>query len=636
MRSSPGEHRLRSRLRGARVARPAAAGDAGAARGRPAHAAGADAAAGDGDHRRPRRLPARAHGLPVVHRHQPGQPDLRRQRLGRALELQGGVHRRAPAHFTREHRRLRVRVRDRHDGLRVRGGAAAQRAPEGQLRVLHRRAAAVGGARDRRRRDLEVAVRPQLRVRQLGAGQPRLRLLPGLRLVRQPLLGLRRDLHHRLLAVVPVHRAEPARRPADAAPGDASGRVRRRRELVAALPAGDAAAAAADRRRAGGLLHHLGLQDLRPDLRDGGRRAGPQRRHRRRRRLPRGLRALALRARQRGRRRAVPDPAPLLDPVRAADREGGRAVMRWLRRRGWKYGAMIVVSAFALFPVYYLLITSLKTREEIYSRTPDLWPNHPNWHEYTSVLGEGHVGRALVNSLIVASGTMVICLIVGALAAYALARWRFKITHLLLMAVLMTQMFPLVVLVIPLFVIMRKADLLGTYWSLIITYLAFSIPLAIWVMRSFILTIPEELEYAARIDGATRIGAMVRVVLPLAAPGLATVAVLAFLEGWKEFLLALTFLNDENKKTMPLVLQSFVGRGDVDWAKVMATSVLYTLPVAIVFVLARKHLMTARTGGAVKGWGSELRPHWSTASGSPATSRSRTAASRRSGCPTAA
>jgi ABC-type glycerol-3-phosphate transport system permease component len=276
-------------------------------------------------------------------------------------------------------------------------------------------------------------------------------------------------------------------------------------------------------------------------------------------------------------------------------------VTRWLKRRGWKYGAMIVVSAFALFPVYYLAVTSLKTREEIYSRTPDLWPNHANWHEYSSVLGEGHVGRALVNSMIVASGTMVICLIVGALAAYALARWRFKLTHVLLMAVLMTQMFPLVVLVIPLFVMMRKADLLGTYWSLIITYLAFSVPLAIWVMRSFFLTIPEELEHAARIDGATRIGAMVRVVLPLAAPGLATVAVLSFLEGWKEFLLALTFLNDENKKTVPLVLQSFVGRGDVDWAKVMATSVLYTLPVAIVFVLARKHLMTARTGGAVKG-----------------------------------
>jgi ABC-type glycerol-3-phosphate transport system permease component len=275
--------------------------------------------------------------------------------------------------------------------------------------------------------------------------------------------------------------------------------------------------------------------------------------------------------------------------------------MRWLLKRGWMYAAMVAISVFALFPIYWVVITSLKPRSEIYTRTPDLWPSDPQWSQYPRVLGEGHVGRALVNSLIVASGTMVICLIVGAMAAYALARWRVRLTRVLLMLVLMTQMFPLVVLVIPLFVIMRKAGLLGTYWSLIVTYLAFTVPLAIWVMRGFIMSIPEELEYAARIDGATRFGAMVRVVLPLAAPGLATCAVLSFLEGWKEFLLALTFINDEDHKTVPLVLQSFVGRGDTDWGAVMATSVIYTLPVALVFVLARKHLMTARTGGAVKG-----------------------------------
>jgi ABC-type glycerol-3-phosphate transport system permease component len=275
--------------------------------------------------------------------------------------------------------------------------------------------------------------------------------------------------------------------------------------------------------------------------------------------------------------------------------------MRWVLKRGWMYAAMAAVSTFALFPVYWVVITSLKPRSEIYTRTPDLWPSDPQWGQYPRVLGEGHVGRALLNSLIVASGTMVICLIVGAMAAYALARWRVRLTRMLLMAVLMTQMFPLVVLVIPLFVTMRKAGLLGTYWSLIVTYLAFSVPLAIWVMRGFIMSIPEELEYAARIDGATRFGAMVRVVLPLAAPGLATTAVLSFLEGWKEFLLALTFINDEDHKTVPLVLQSFVGRGATDWGAVMATSVIYTLPVALVFVLARKHLMTARTAGAVKG-----------------------------------
>jgi ABC-type glycerol-3-phosphate transport system permease component len=265
------------------------------------------------------------------------------------------------------------------------------------------------------------------------------------------------------------------------------------------------------------------------------------------------------------------------------------------------YAAMIAISVFALFPIYWVVITSLKPRSEIYTRTPDLWPSDPQWDQYPRVLGEGHVGRALMNSLIVASGTMVICVVVSALAAYVLARYRVRVMRILLIVVLMTQMFPLVVLVIPLFVTMRKAGLLGTYWSLIITYLAFSVPLAIWVMRGFILSIPDELEHAARIDGATRFGALVRVVLPLAAPGLAVTAVLAFLEGWKEFLLALTFINDEERKTAPLILQTFVGRGDTDWGAVMATSVLYSLPIVIVFVLARKHLMTARTAGAVKG-----------------------------------
>ena len=272
--------------------------------------------------------------------------------------------------------------------------------------------------------------------------------------------------------------------------------------------------------------------------------------------------------------------------------------MRWLLKRGWMYLAMIAIAAFALFPIYWIVITSLKPRSEIYTRTPDLWPSDPQWDQYPRVLGEGHVGRALMNSLIVASGTMVLCLLVSAGAAYVLARYRIRITRILLILVLMTQMFPLVVLVIPLFVTMRKAGLLGTYWSLVITYLAFSVPLAIWVMRGFVLSIPEELEHAARIDGATRLGAMWRVVLPLAAPGLAVTAVLSFLEGWKEFLLALTFINDEERKTTPLVLQTFVGRGDTDWGAVMATSVLYTLPVAVVFVLARKHLMTGPDRGS--------------------------------------
>jgi ABC-type glycerol-3-phosphate transport system permease component len=275
--------------------------------------------------------------------------------------------------------------------------------------------------------------------------------------------------------------------------------------------------------------------------------------------------------------------------------------VRWFLRRGWMYPAMIAVSAFALFPVYWVVITSVKPRREIYTRTPDLWPNDPQWGRYPDVLGEGHVGRALMNSLIVASATMIVTLFIGSMAAIALSRFNIPARRIVLVLVLLTQLFPLVVLVIPLFVMMREAGLIGTYWSLVTTYLAFTLPLTIWIMRGFLLSIPEELEHAARIDGATRLGALVRVVLPLAAPGLATTAVLCFLEGWKEFLLALTFLNEEERKTVPLVLQSFVGRGDTDWGSVMATSVLYTLPVAVVFLLLRKHLMTIRTAGAIKG-----------------------------------
>jgi ABC-type glycerol-3-phosphate transport system permease component len=275
--------------------------------------------------------------------------------------------------------------------------------------------------------------------------------------------------------------------------------------------------------------------------------------------------------------------------------------MRWMLRRGWMYVCALAISAFALFPIYYVVITSLKPRSEIYTRTPDLWPSDPQWDQYTRVLGEGHVGRALLNSLIVAGFATVICVVVAGMAAYALARLEVPLRRTLLMLILTTQMFPLVVLIIPLFVLMRNADLIGTYQGLVIAYLAFTVPLAIWIMRGFIVTIPEELEHAAMIDGATRVGAMFRVILPIAAPGLVATATLSFIAAWNEFMLALTFMNQEEKKTLPLVLQQFVGRGDVDWGAVMATSVIYTLPVVIFFLLLRKRLMTGMTAGAVKG-----------------------------------
>ena len=129
---------------------------------------------------------------------------------------------------------------------------------------------------------------------------------------------------------------------------------------------------------------------------------------------------------------------------------------------------MLVVAAFALFPIYWVVITSLKPRSEIYTRTPDLWPSDPQWSQYPRVLGEGHVGRALLNSLIIAGATTVICVVVAGMAAYALARLDIPLKRTLLMLILTTQMFPLVVLIIPLFVLMRNANLIGTYQGLVI------------------------------------------------------------------------------------------------------------------------------------------------------------------------
>jgi ABC-type glycerol-3-phosphate transport system permease component len=217
------------------------------------------------------------------------------------------------------------------------------------------------------------------------------------------------------------------------------------------------------------------------------------------------------------------------------------------------------------------------------------------------VLTDGHVGRALANSLIVATATTLICVLVAGMAAYALARLEVPLKRTLLMLILTTQMFPLVVLIIPLFVLMRNANLIGTYQGLVVAYLAFTVPLAIWIMRGFILTIPEELEHAAMTDGATRVGAMFRVILPIAGPGLIATATLSFIAAWNEFMLALTFMDTEEKKTLPLVLQQFVGRGDTDWGAVMATSVIYTVPVILFFLLMRKRLMLGMTAGAVKG-----------------------------------
>ncbi len=264
------------------------------------------------------------------------------------------------------------------------------------------------------------------------------------------------------------------------------------------------------------------------------------------------------------------------------------------------YAGAVALGAFSVFPFLWMVITSVKGSQEIFTRTPVFVPHSPTLGRYAQVLG-GEFARALLNSVIVATGTTVLGVSVAVLAGYSLARFRLPLRRYLLMLILSTQMFPLVALIIPLFIVMRTLGLLNTYPGLILAYLSFTVPLAAWMMRGFFQSIPPELEDAAMVDGATRMGAFLRVVLPVAGPGVAATSIYAFIVAWNEFLIALTFISDEQMRTLPVALQSFIGRESTDWGAIMAASVIFTLPVIAFFLLVHKRLTRGMAAGALKG-----------------------------------
>lgn len=264
------------------------------------------------------------------------------------------------------------------------------------------------------------------------------------------------------------------------------------------------------------------------------------------------------------------------------------------------YIAAAVVGLFAVFPLFWMVLTSLKPNYQIITPEPVWWPDEFQWGRYQRVLEAGFT-TYLRNSLIVTIGTVGLGLLVSIFAGYALARFRMPLHRYLVMVVLATQMFPVAVLLIPFFIVMRNLQLLGSLWGLVIAYLAFITPLMIWILRGFFQSIPSELEDAALIDGCSRFGAMWRVVMPLAGPGVAAVSIFAWIAAWNEFLFALTFIRSDQLRTLPVGLTQFAGRDATDNGAIMAASVLFTLPVVIFFLFVHKKLTTGLVAGAVKG-----------------------------------
>jgi N,N'-diacetylchitobiose transport system permease protein len=261
-----------------------------------------------------------------------------------------------------------------------------------------------------------------------------------------------------------------------------------------------------------------------------------------------------------------------------------------------------VVALVALFPVYWMVLTSFKRNSEVRSLTPQFLPRHPTLNNYRKVFERDFFWTAMRNSALVTATVVTLALAIAFLAAVALSRFRFRGRMAFIIGVIAIQMVPAEALIISLFQVLDGHDLTNRIIGLSLTYLIFVLPFTIWTLRGFVTGVPLELEEAARVDGASRFGAFVRVTLPLVAPGLVATGIFAFILAWNEFIFALVIMNRPESQTMPVWLQAFnEGARGTDWGGVMAGSTVMALPVVIFFLIVQRKVTAGLTAGAVKG-----------------------------------
>jgi multiple sugar transport system permease protein len=267
----------------------------------------------------------------------------------------------------------------------------------------------------------------------------------------------------------------------------------------------------------------------------------------------------------------------------------------------WLWLSVAAIVLFCLFPFYWLLNISLKTGSDLSSA--DIIPPSPSLDNYTSIFENSSFTRALGNSAIVSLTTTFIGVVIGSFAAYALARLKMRFKFPLLALVLSITTFPQIAIAAPLFRLWSDIGLYNTLIGLVIPYLTFALPLSIYILVSFFKEITKDLEEAALVDGATHFQAFRKVVVPLAAPGLATTAILTFITAWNEFLLAFTLTSSQNARTVPVAIQQFSGSSqfEVPLGTQSAASVVISIPLIVLVLLFQKRIVAGLTAGAVKG-----------------------------------
>jgi multiple sugar transport system permease protein len=271
--------------------------------------------------------------------------------------------------------------------------------------------------------------------------------------------------------------------------------------------------------------------------------------------------------------------------------------------------ATLPIYFFIFFPILWLFSASLSTQVELFT-VPIHWiPQHPTFQNYLDIFFPGPAASsvprtftvALLNSFKISSAVTIICLVIGSLAAYALVRIPFRFNHAIQIGILGSRMIPEVSLIIPIFIVASSLELINKPIILIIAYMSFALPYAIWMMATFFQTVPVELEEAARLDGCTRLEILWRIILPISTPGLISTAMFVFLVAWDEFFYALIFTSTLAAKTVPVAIAEFVGRYAVNINGMMAGGIIAALPPVLLGLIFQRYIISGMTAGAVKG-----------------------------------